>query len=587
VNRAIGLPEIRYELTPLAEGGTRVVASTSLMGLRLRWLEEPFEWELGRFYRVKRIFEGGPFDYLEAGVIFHTTGPSSCEIEVVARFQPRHRSGEFLARRILGPKSLRDMEKVIAHAGRFLAMEASTPIPNLAVTPPKRVPLAEGLGRLRDQHPPPGMLDRLEALITSAPDVELAHIRPLALAGQWGTDAWQTLRLCLHATRAGLLNLAWEVLCPNCRSSRPPPSASLAGVGRTAHCEVCNIRFDAEFDKSVELKFSVHPSLRPVDNRTFCLAGPGAHPHVVSQVVIEPGATRDCRIPPGAASLRLRSSQIPGRIEVPSDTSLHIACLPGGFEFGTSSDILPAATLRLENRNPFRITAVLERADWDAHILTAARVTNWQEFRDLFASEIISPEEEVSVGSQVVLFTDLRQSTALYNTIGDAPAYVLVREHFKVLRACISRHHGAVVKTIGDAVMAVFSDLGEALAAVAEMHAGLSALPRKPGRPALLLKSALHAGPCLAVNANDRLDYFGSTINLAARLVDHCQGGDLTLSQDVYERSETRQFLLERNSPAERGSKECRGFAEPITVWRVPLAVAVRGDEPAPGVHAS
>ena len=87
----------------------------------------------------------------------------------------------------------------------------------------------------------------------------------------------------------------------------------------------------------------------------------------------------------------------------------------------------------MHNPNPFPVVLSLDQVGWSEDILTAARVTNWQEFRDLFAHEVISPDEDITVGSQVVLFTDLRGSTAMYRSIGDAPAYALVRDHFAIL----------------------------------------------------------------------------------------------------------------------------------------------------------
>jgi class 3 adenylate cyclase len=210
--------------------------------------------------------------------------------------------------------------------------------------------------------------------------------------------------------------------------------------------------------------------------------------------------------------------------------------------------------------------------EWSDDILTAAQVTNWQEFRDLFATEIISPHENVTVGSQIVLFTDLRGSTAMYNEVGDAPAYVLVRNHFYVLTEAIREHHGAIVKTIGDAVMAVFSRVDEAFAAVRQMHEKLPQANPDAGQSARLqLKSSLHIGPCLAVNANDKLDFFGSTINLAARMVACCQGDDLTISDELYQRPETIEFLKTIKVPAESSEVKFRGFESSHKVWRIPM----------------
>ena len=224
------------------------------------------------------------------------------------------------------------------------------------------------------------------------------------------------------------------------------------------------------------------------------------------------------------------------------------------------------------NPNKFPVQLILEKMEWSEDILTAARVTNWQEFRDLFAAEIISPHEQITVGSQVVLFTDLSGSTAMYNRVGDAPAYVLVRNHFAILTQAVQEHHGGIVKTIGDAVMAVFSQVGDALEAVREMHEKLPAAnPNPSAEGRLSLKSSLHLGPCLAVNANDKLDFFGTTINLAARMVTCCKGGDLTLSDELYQRSETANFLRAIGKIAVPSEVAFRGFEKPHKVWRVPI----------------
>jgi adenylate cyclase len=194
-------------------------------------------------------------------------------------------------------------------------------------------------------------------------------------------------------------------------------------------------------------------------------------------------------------------------------------------------------------------------------------VTNWQEFRDLFSTEVISPAEHVTVGAQVVLFTDLRGSTAMYHGLGDGPAYALVRNHFSILTEAVRAHHGTLVKTIGDAVMATFSRVDEALAAVRQMHRLLHAAAGINGAP-LQLKSSLHIGPCLAVNANGRLDFFGTTINRAARMVECCQGDDLTVSDELFHRPEMTSFLSAHAQPQQR-EVQFRGFDTAHRVWRI------------------
>src|SRR4029079_3179976 len=133
----------------------------------------------------------------------------------------------------------------------------------------------------------------------------------------------------------------------------------------------------------------------------------------------------------------------------------------------------------------------------------------------------------------------------------------------------VRENRGAIVKTIGDAVMAVFSEARGALSAVEQMHREIRSLTAPPKQPALKLKSSLHLGPCLAVNANERLDYFGTTVNLAARLVDCCSGGDLAVSDDFYSRPETQRFLAENVLHGDAAEMRFRGFELSTKVWKI------------------
>jgi adenylate cyclase len=420
------------------------------------------------------------------------------------------------------------------------------------------------------------LIQKLEAFLREAPDVEMTHIRPFAIAREWNEDQWEVLRLFLHATRCGLLDFRWEVLCPNCRSTREPPAHSLAQLKRTSHCDVCQIKFDAEFDKSVELKFAVNRAVRPREEQTFCMAGPGGKPHVICQTWLEPDEERLCPLPDLARPLRLLSPQVREPLTLPSggdlalESTASISCEPAGFRVRTGLPGELPRMARMANPNPFPVLLSWQQTEWSGDILTAARATNWQEFRELFASEVISPNEQVTIGSQVILFTDLRGSTALYHGLGDGPAYALVRNHFSVLTGAISSHHGTVVKTIGDAVMAVFSRVDEALAAVQEGYRQLSAAHSGSAAP-LLLKCSLHVGPCLAVNANDKLDFFGTTVNLAARMVECCQGGDLAFSDELHQRPETLRFIQQGGYNPQPMEIQHRGFDSPHRVWRIKM----------------
>ncbi len=186
-------------------------------------------------------------------------------------------------------------------------------------------------------------------------------------------------------------------------------------------------------------------------------------------------------------------------------------------------------------------------------------MTALQVFRDLFAAEVLRPGEPISVGSLAVAFTDLRGSTRYYREVGDAPAFASVLDHLGLLRDAVRAEDGAVVKAMGDAIMAVFPRPASALRA---MRAAQQAVA---GRP-LALKAGIHYGPCIAVEQNGVLDYFGSTVNLAARLVAASSGEDVVVTESVLEDPEVAELGL-RAEPLDASLK---GFEDaPPAVWRV------------------
>jgi class 3 adenylate cyclase len=204
---------------------------------------------------------------------------------------------------------------------------------------------------------------------------------------------------------------------------------------------------------------------------------------------------------------------------------------------------------------------------WADVALTAAEVTALQLFRDLFATEALRPGEPISVGSLTVVFTDLRDSTRFYRDVGDAPAFGSVMNHLELLRETVTGEDGAIVKAMGDAIMAVFSRPVSAVRAV--LRAQRAVASPADGRPPFSLKAGIHTGPCIAVSQNGRLDYFGSTVNLAARLVDLSSGSDVIVSEAVHSDPEVAE-LLGVSVRAETLEAALKGFDEVrFALWRL------------------
>jgi class 3 adenylate cyclase len=204
--------------------------------------------------------------------------------------------------------------------------------------------------------------------------------------------------------------------------------------------------------------------------------------------------------------------------------------------------------------------------------LTGKHLLTSQTFRGLFRSEVIGGAEGIAIRDIAILFTDIKGSTALYRQIGDLNAFQLVQQHFDWLREATVRHGGAVVKTIGDAVMASYPDAEAAVAAALDMQLAAERFNRsQPDRP-VALKIGIHHGAAIAVTLNEELDYFGQTVNIAARVQAMADAQEICLTDEV--RSYPGVAGLLNGCETREVTAELRGVGRPMPVTRVGRAVA-------------
>ena len=175
--------------------------------------------------------------------------------------------------------------------------------------------------------------------------------------------------------------------------------------------------------------------------------------------------------------------------------------------------------------------------------LTGKHLLNNQAFRDTFALHELTTDLKLKLRNITILFTDLKGSTALYDREGDLAAYRLVQDHFVALKQVVRTNAGAMIKTMGDAVMAAFPDGSDGTAAAIAMMAAMQDLADGTPSNHVGLKVGLHAGPALAINAGNNVDYFGQTVNIAARVQDLADAGDICVTS-VLNDNETIPALL-------------------------------------------
>lgn len=561
LNRQIGLAPVFYEDSATDEFGIYRPARARLAGQWMHWHEYLFQWEQDERYTVIRRYAKGPIASFEGGLELETLSETRTRLTLWSRMGARGHAGHLLVPLI----ARRFLRRSIQLCETAFIEDAPPPLPH---APPPRLrewnqnALESGIARLRKMPVEENFALELQRFIATAGEDEVAALRPFEWADAHGLDRHQALRTCLYAVRVGLLNLRWVMMCPNCRVAKNEV-ASLAQVEQTVHCDLCGVSYDLNFDRYVELRFAVHPAVRVASSDIYCLGGPFRTPHIIEQVTIPAGQTHSFRLT-REMPVRVRTIGLNHGIDVDeNDAGSRFTLSDAGWTADNCSNTWPQAAphLCISNATEVPLAIVLEKRDWDSSAATAAHVTALQEFRDLFSSEVLAPGRQIAVESATLFFSDLSNSTALYETIGDAPAYSRVGSHFEFLMRNITEGGGAVVKTMGDAVMAVFQRPEDAVATAIRVQQHFRYFAETlSDKGDIKLKIGLHCGPVLAVNSNEQLDYFGRTVNIAARAVGISNGGDVILTGEVWESGEVRSLIEAQNLRSQRFQTTLRGF---------------------------
>lgn len=567
-NRDTGLPPM--ELLGISNGVKLVRFKFPL--LRVEWEEEPFEWTYPYRFGILRRYTKGPLAEMRVDCRLERLHPSGTRLVYETSVKASNILGEIGIPLAIGGVSVKRFGKVFglydriaSQGGSVLAIATGR---NLSTSGHNKFKVLNE--RLQAQGVDQVILDNLYDYLHRADDFSIQRMRPYALADGWGLPRRDILEAFLRATRTGMLDLYWDLLCPECRGVAEDYK-TLGEISSTAHCNTCQIDFNANFDHNVEVIFRPNPAVRIANTHVeFCVGSPQRQPHIVFSLIVPPREELPLTTSLNEGRYTLRASDAPG--------SQILLATPGGPEKidfranarGWASDLVELGLMpyiRLINDTDQPQTFDLERTAWSDQAATAADVTTLQVFRDLFSSEVIRPGEEISVGSTTLMFTDLRNSTKLYREIGDAPAFGRVREHFEILEQAVATEGGSIVKTMGDAIMAAFRNPVSAVRAIWSVQQQLTLR----GEPLLSIKAGIHQGPCIVVNLNDRLDYFGSTVNITARLPSFSTGGEVIISEPIRNDQEVLEFL-EKNAPPnslKRFQGEIRGYDQSMDLWRI------------------
>ena len=449
------------------------------------------------------------------------------------------------------------------------------------------------------------VVEMLERMIRDAPDHALNKMNALDLAAREGIDEERVIAALLNAVGLGMFEMTWNVMCPSCAGVLST-NKSLKTLDKGQYnCGFCAAGYETTLDDLVEVTFTVSPRVRKIAAHSpdelslveyyrqifwsSAIDLPADLEKLLREVTLEtvdlpPGerAILSLQVPEGTlivfdpvthtaqfldvrgeeASERQNLSVIFKKAEVPVDT---VALRPGPLrlvlENRTDNRVLPAVWLANQ-----ALDDILKRRK---PILTAKRLLTNQTFRDIYRTDTLAIGQHLKILSLTFLFSDLRGSTELYERVGDLIAFDLVNEHFRLLYEIIASERGAVVKTIGDAVMATFETPDRAIAAAIRMREAMTDLGAERQHQSLGLKMGIHEGSCLAVILNAQQDYFGQTVNIASRVQGLAASRSIVVTESVVENAHARALLETNGLKPTLKRVALSGIADKMSVYEI------------------
>lgn len=453
----------------------------------------------------------------------------------------------------------------------------------------------------------PEIADALERFVREAPDRKLCRVNALAFAAEHGLNEEKTIAAFLHASRLGLFELSWNVLCPGCGGVLDANTSLKTVQSDTYTCSLCAAGYEPTLDEMVEVTFTVNPRVRHIEAHSPHELSPFEYfrqiywgsgielPEEDYEARIDDFVLEALELPPGEKAVI--SLQLPAEFIIVFEPVTHAAqfidvkgeptrerrTLSLVFDRGHRHDealTMPPGPLRIqvENHTDVRTLPSVCIANDALHdilgrrrpFLTAKRLLSNQTFRDIYRTDTIDVDQRLKITSLTFLFSDLRGSTELYERVGDLAAFDLVKTHFSVVNEIVAAEAGAVVKTIGDAVMATFPTPDRAVAAAMRMREAMRQLNEDRGSEDLLLKIGIHEGPCIAVSLNERQDYFGQTVNIASRVQHLASSREIFATSSVLDDPRASNLLSDRGLNPQSHNVALRGITNEISIFSIP-----------------
>ncbi|MBF0119389.1 MAG: adenylate/guanylate cyclase domain-containing protein [Desulfobacterales bacterium] len=453
-------------------------------------------------------------------------------------------------------------------------------------------------------------VERFGIIIEKLSDWDLFRINPIRFANDHAFDTKSMIDIFIYAAKIGMLDFEWDMICPLCGAV----IYNYDTIGEikfdSYHCAMCDIDVKTDLSDFVEVSFNIDPSIEKLNLNPFAdvysyfkyFISPNFQmpPAFIEHYKLK-GMRAFRTINPGDVTEITFSSnpnELYRLISLDTNSILrlqfnHSICdISQIIEIDALPSCLSPDTLNLPAGNiTLRITNHLARVTgfvlnfWDVvtissifkdsplkqyPFLTGKQLLNNQSFRDLFRIQTLPNDLRLKVSNITILFTDLKGSTELYEKTGDMFAYNLVQRHFELLKESTKKFSGAIVKTIGDAIMASFSTPIDGLLAAIDMTYKIKTKMNDTDKKGheVAIKVGLNVGTAIVVTANETLDYFGQTVNIAARVQGLAEAGEIWVASNAYNFDTFNDIMQKHGFNIEKKSAYLKGVSQPTNVYK-------------------
>lgn len=532
MNKTMGLPP--WEEAEL--NGSRVVR-THVLGQEQEWVESPWTWIVNQEINQERIYKKGLMQKQTGKfrLLSEKTSDGLNQVEVSFTWH-----GGALLRFVIGPMSAKFLKKAMTEyvQNQERIYFANVKAKNLALTPLRELTAQDTdfieVITKEAQSSKPEILKTLLRYLIASDSLDIHKINPKKTAKDTGLKTHEVIEQLTKLTQSGYLALTWDVICPHCRGPQLE-AAKLRFVAESTICQSCDLEFSTQSDQSIEVTFKPQSKFREIGSITYCAAEPAKKSHILMNWPASEMQSAKIDLKPGTYRARTLHSKKECAVKVEDKTASKQKI---NLDFKQPLMTLASGETEISYTGSEKDFFVFESLAWSDERYLAGEALSNTHIRTLVNDDLLKSGVKLDIGEQIILFTDIVGSTPMYKRLGDNKAFIAVQDHYVEIENIIKANSGVVVKFIGDAVMAAFTDASLAFKANQEIHSAF-----KNNKDSLVLRTSFHIGQVLCVNMNVGLDYFGQTVNTAAKLQGWADGFETAVSEQTLQRVPESQRL--------------------------------------------